>query len=331
MPLEGRVDLMPPKAEVSLQPSVTISVTDEFEEEKRSETLSTKTSEEDPRTPVPRRIDLPEQTPPRWHTLPTPGPNELPPSPHIQPIPLPPVTPGVERDTPTLLSFSTPSVPESPSNRLWKLKSQQLDHDRILSPLPAIFTKHEQRKTPVRPHSPTMVIWNPAVEPPPTETPAVTAFPTNTYFPNAWDASPVKPHQETHQEPRTPLPDSRALFEPLPRTEIPDTLIKQGHYRNVTGESQEGATPSPDSTKVKPVFPWEERPRHLPGRVFPVVDSPKPALFLSPESQSSQTSSDLPTTPEMKPASPPPILSPLQGAPPSFTYQNAWDTVPSIK
>lgn len=331
MPLEGRVDLMPPKAEASVEVSLTVDMVDAFEEEKRSESLSTTSFEEDPRTPVPRTIDLPGQTPLRWYTLPTPGPDDLPPSPHIRSIPLPPVTPGVGRDTPTLLSFSTPSAPESPSNRLSKLKSRQLEHHRILSPLPAIFTKPDQHKPPARPHSPTMLIWNPAIEPPPTGTPAVTAFPTDTYFPNAWDASPVKLDKQTHQEPRTPLPDSKALFEPLPRTDIPETLIRQGHYRNVTGENHEGATPSPDSTKVKPVFPWEERPRHLPSRVFPVVDSPKPALFLSPESQSSRTSSELPTTPEMKPGTPPRMLSPLHGAPPSFTYPNAWDTDPSIK
>ncbi|KAG6895115.1 hypothetical protein C0993_010135 [Termitomyces sp. T159_Od127] len=329
MPLEGRVDLMRPKAEASVEASSTMDVADEPKEEKRSKSLSTP-SEEDPRTPVPRIIALPEQTPPRWHTLPTPGPNELPPSPHMQPIPLPPVTPAVERDTPTLLSFSTPTVPDSPSNRLSKLRLRQSEHDRILSPLPAIFTKPEQRKAPTRPHSPTMLLWNPAIEPPPTEAPAVTAFPANPYFPNAWDASPVKPDQQTHRESRTILPDSQSLFEPLPRPEIPETLIKQGHYRNVTGENQEGASPSPDSTKVKPVFPWEERPRHLPGRVFPSVDSPKPALFLSPESQSSRTSSELPATPEMKPGTPPPVLSPLH-APPSFTFPNAWDSVPSIK
>ncbi|KAG5353669.1 hypothetical protein C0989_003806 [Termitomyces sp. Mn162] len=332
MPLEGRVDLMRPKAEPPVEeasPAIAIDVTNESEREKRPEPLSLSSLEEDPHTPVARTLNLPAQTPPRWHTLPTPGPNEIPPSPHMQPVPLPPVTPGVERDTPTLLSFPTPSAPETPSNRPSKFRPRQLEHDKILSPLPAIFTKPEQRKAPARPHSPTMLVWNPAVEPPPTETPAVNAFPTDTYFPNAWDASPVKPDQQTDQEPQTPLPDSRALFEPLPRPEIPETLIKQGHYRNVTGESCEGTTPSPDSTKVKPVFPWEEKPRHLPGRVFPVADSPKPALFLSPESQSSRTSSELPTTPETKSA---PILSPLgQGVPPSFMYPNAWDTVPSIQ
>ncbi|KAG6862131.1 hypothetical protein C0995_004213 [Termitomyces sp. Mi166 len=335
MPLEGRVDLMMRSKEEALveevPPAIATDVTDEFEGGKRPEPLPISSFEEDPQTPVARSITLPSQTPLRWHTLPTPGPNEIPPSPHMRPVPLPPVTPGVERDTPTLLSFPTPSAPESPSNRLSKHKSRQLEHDKILSPLPAIFSKPDQRKAPARPHSPTMLIWNPAIEPPPTETPPITAFPSNTYFPNAWDASPAKLDQQTHDEPRTPLPDSRALFEPLPHPEIPETLIQQGHYRNVTGENLEGATPSPDSTKVKPVFPWEEKPRHLPGRVFPVADSPKPSLFLSPESQSSRTSSELPTTPETKTTTPHSILSPLHGLPPSFMYQNAWDTVPSIQ
>jgi hypothetical protein len=65
----------------------------------------------------------------------------------------------------------------------------------------------------------------------------------------------------------------------------------------------------------------------MPGRVFPLADSPTPSLFLSPESQTS--SSEVPTTPEPKTTAP--ILSPLSGLPFTLTYTNAWDTVPSIQ
>ncbi|KAG6840909.1 hypothetical protein C0991_003251 [Blastosporella zonata] len=341
LPLEGRVDLMRPKKEppveevpleVTTSTASTIDETGiilELKEKRRPEPFSAEAIEEDPHTPVARSVSLPGETP-RWGTLPTPGPNEIPPSPRPHTIPLPPVTPGVE-STPTLMSFSTPAEPQSPSHRPSTLKSRQFEYAEHLSPLPSLFNKPEQRPAPPRPHSPTMLLWNPAIEPPPTETPAGNAFPTSTYFTNAWDASSAKSSLQSSQQLQTPVTDSRALFEPLPRAEIPVSLIQQGHYRNVTGEDQPGVYPSPDSTKVKPVFPWEERPRHLPGRVFPAADSPKPALFLSPESQSSQTSSDPPTTPEVKHALPPAILSPLHGLPSSFIYENAWDNVPSIQ
>ncbi|KAG6914634.1 hypothetical protein DXG01_016195 [Tephrocybe rancida] len=335
LPLEGRLDLMRPKKATptdDMPPTIPMVSAVDSRERKRPEPLSSEYFEEDPHTPVARHVNIPTETQPRLRTPPTPGPNEIPPSPHPHPIPLPPVTPGIDSGTPSFLSFPTPSEPESPSRRPHKLKAPQFEHVEHLSPLPGLFKQQpEQHKAPPRPHSPTMLLWNPAIEPPPTETPAVTAFPTSTYFTNAWDASPTKLSQQPSQQPHTPVPDSRALFEPLPRSDIPESLIKQGHYRNVTGEDQQGATPSPDSTKVKAVFPWEEKPRHLPGRIFPVTDSPKPALFLSPESQSSQTSSELPTTPEVRSARPPAILSPLQGLPPSFVYPNAWDNVPSIQ
>ncbi|KAG6821418.1 hypothetical protein H0H93_014215 [Arthromyces matolae] len=334
MPLEGRVDLMPPKVEPSVEQVEPTINTEEHGDKKRPKPLPDITVEEDPHTPIARTSRLPGESPMRWHTLPTPNPNELPPSPHPQPIPLPPLTPGTESSPSIFPSFGALAVQDSPSNRPSKLKSRQEHGDTFLSPLPGKFFEPEQRHLPPpRPHSPTMLLWNPAIEPPPTETPAVTAFPTSTYFANAWDSTPSPPKEDQHQTshgPRTPVPDSSALFEPLPRPEIPESLIKQGHYRNVTGEDQ-GTTPSPDTTKIKPVFPWEEKPRHFPGRVFPSTDSPKPSLFLSPESQSSRTSSELPTTPETKPANPPPVLSPLPGFPTSMTYTNAWDTVPSIQ
>ncbi|KAG6827054.1 hypothetical protein H0H92_013371 [Tricholoma furcatifolium] len=329
MPLEGRVDLMRPKLkELSIDKTVETGE-ETLPEPIPQESIPIVTVEEDPHTPIARHISLPGESPLRWDTLPTPGPNEMPPSPHPRSIPLPPVTPGV--DSPAVMSFPAPSGYESPSQRPHK-KSRQYEHFENLLALPPLLKQPAQVSDPPRPHSPTMLIWNPAIEPPPTDTPAATAFPTSTYFTNAWDVSPPRQSfsQQSNQQPA--VPDSRVLFEPLPRTEIPQSLIKEGHYRNVTGEDETGASPSPDSTKVKPVFPWEEKPRLLPGRVFPVTDSPKPTLFLSPESQSSQTeSSELPATPEMKSARPPPILSPLTGLPPSFVYQNAWDTVPSIQ
>ncbi|EAU92780.1 glycogenin glucosyltransferase [Coprinopsis cinerea okayama7 len=181
---------------------------------------------------------------------------------------------------------------------------------------------------PRRPLSPPLLAWNPALEPPPKDPPVPSAFPSDTYFPNLWD----QPQQLKLQDPSGPSPPTSInFFQPLPPPEIPETLIKQGHYRNVTGE--DSLTPSPDRTKVKSVFPWEERPRVLPNRVFPDTDTPPPALFLNPSSPS-QTSTAAPSTPEQSKSTPlgrVQPLSPLIGFPPTLTYSNAWDTVPSIQ
>ncbi|KAG5654682.1 hypothetical protein H0H81_007438 [Sphagnurus paluster] len=318
LPLDGRVDLMRPQK----RETVAGTGTDEapavqngsqsqgthnaVEERRRVEMHTNLSHEEDPGTPTARYAAFPGNSPQRWHTLPTPGPHEIPPSSQPSPIPLPPVTPTAEYES----HFPGPTQPNSPSQR-----------------------SHSHLMEPPRPRSPTMLLWNPAVEPPPKDTPLSSAFPRTTYFQNAWDASPREQHSHINQQtPHRAVTETTVLFEPLPRPEIPEQLIRQGHYRNVTGGNGEhGSSPSPDKTKVKHVFPWEEKPRRLPGRVFPAADSPKPSLFLSPESQTSQTSlSEAPLTPETKHVHPPPALSPLVGLP-SFAYQNAWDNVPSIK
>lgn len=180
----------------------------------------------------------------------------------------------------------------------------------------------------MRPRSPPMMSWNPAIEPPPDTAPPPNAFPADTYFSNVWDLTPSRQNDQSHDGPSPP--DSGGFFQPPPASIIPEPLLKQGHYRNVTGESSLGATPSPDRSKIKPVFPWEEAPRIMPARVFPDSDAPPPSLFLSPESQS-QTSATAPSTPETRPAPRTQILSPLYGLPAAFSYSNAWDNIPSIQ
>lgn len=186
--------------------------------------------------------------------------------------------------------------------------------------------EHSRQGEPQRPSSPPMMVWNAAVDPPPTTNPPPSAFPTDTYFPNVWDKTPSRQNDQTQSGPSPP--DSAGFFQSPPPSEIPASLLQQGHYRNVTGE---GVTPSPNRAKVKNVFPWEEKPRQLPARVFPDSDAPPPALFLSPESPS-QASTAAPNTPEAaitRPRIQP--LSPLYGLPSSLAYANAWDTVPSIQ
>lgn len=87
--------------------------------------------------------------------------------------------------------------------------------------------------------------------------------------------------------------------------------------------------PSPDLSKVRPVFPWEEKPRHAPGRVFPDSEMPPNALFIEPVKVTPASSPVPPSAPG--PSSPPSILSPLGGLLNTLSFVNAWDTVPSIQ
>ncbi|KAF4604961.1 glycogenin glucosyltransferase [Pleurotus pulmonarius] len=182
-----------------------------------------------------------------------------------------------------------------------------------------------------RPPSPPMLLWNPAVEPPPTDPPKADAFPSDTYFPNIWDQGPGKQNDQVHHT-ATSMPDRGGFFQPLPPAEIPDTLWKQGHYRQVTGESEEGAPPpQPDVSKVKQVFPWEEKPRHMPGRVFPASEPPPPGQFIQPSSPPVPVPVEEPVSPPAPPVVQSPVRSPVYGLPANLAFSNAWDTVPSIQ
>ncbi|KAF8274132.1 hypothetical protein EI94DRAFT_1794765 [Lactarius quietus] len=159
---------------------------------------------------------------------------------------------------------------------------------------------------PTRPVSPPLMAWNPAVEPPPNTAP-VSSFPRFVVI-------------------------ARYEFDTLcdsPPSRIPERLVQEKHYVNVVGEDKSGDTPSPDRGKIKPVFPWEDKPRLTPGRIFPSTDSPPPGQFLLPavETASLSPSSPLRMSPTQLYAS----SSPPSGFPPSFSYANAWDSVPSIQ
>ncbi|KIK70718.1 glycosyltransferase family 8 protein [Collybiopsis luxurians FD-317 M1] len=305
LPLEGRVDLMGPRPTPK-------AVKEEEEEE--------------------TRLVVNAQPPP------TPGPNEIPPSPHPQPIPLPP--------TPSLGPGDHPSSHEqqalasqhlyhlglpSPQATIQPPSGEQTSHDSSHQPLPPQYPH-----SPPRPPSPPKLLWNPAIEPPPNTAPPASAFPSDTYFKNIWDQPPSKHHDRTHQQKQqltSPTPDSGAFFEPPPPSQIPERI--RDHYRNVTGESDRtvSTVPQPDSTKVKPIFPWEDQRRSKPERVFPASDVLPPTLFASPAAEEPEN----PSTPESEavkePISPPskPHPPPPRGFPPTLSYANAWDTVPSIQ
>ncbi|SJL06215.1 uncharacterized protein ARMOST_09551 [Armillaria ostoyae] len=332
MPLEGRVDLMRPQREPEdkVQPEATIII--RKPEAEAGPSMSVQTD------------DIPTYHPP------TSVPSDVPPSSHPHPIPLQSIS---STPPPQLQADSMHPEPPRPPVHLQadivyheplrppvhheQPKDQEPSHvevPRYLGEAPKKQIQQVEQRPPPRPASPPKVAWNPAIEPPPTTAPASSVFPSDTYFPNVWDQHPSKLHDQArqyhapHQQPSSPTPDSGAFFQPPPTPEIPESLRKQGHYRQVTGDDLLGSSPSPDRSKVKPIFPWEGQPRHMPGRVFPASDAPSPSQFLSSISEQ--------PLPPAAPFSPPlpsrsQTLSPLQGLPISLTYANAWDNVPSIQ
>ena len=105
--------------------------------------------------------------------------------------------------------------------------------------------------------------------------------------------------------------------------------MQEKHYVNVLGDEKQGETPSPDRGKIKPVFPWEDKPRLTPGRVFPSTDSPPPGQFLLPAVEAASPSPSPPL--RFSPTRLYATSSPPSGFPPTFSYANAWDSVPSIQ
>jgi glycogenin glucosyltransferase len=299
------------------------------------------------------QLDLPPGSPPRMHTLPTPAPHEIPSTPYMRARSLPPSMPPTPSPHPSAHDYPQSMTTEQvtgqelfsppPDSRIHEVslhpqpeEQQEQPHDRHhrhphpkdqrhrqqqqQAQQPQLPHHHRQEERP-RPSSPPLVTWNPAIEPPPKDPPPVFAFPVDTYFPNIWDQQPSGHPDDAHQW-GSSSPDSSTFFkEPTP-SEIPETLVRQGHYRGVTGEQEPGASPSPDRTKVKRVFPWEDKPRHLPGRLFPSSESPLPGAFLVPGS---------PGSPERHPSHAPSIPSPLVGLPSTLNYTNVWDAVPSIQ
>ncbi|GJE85833.1 glycosyltransferase family 8 protein [Phanerochaete sordida] len=198
--------------------------------------------------------------------------------------------------------------------------------------------QYHQRAPPPRPISPPKVEWNPAVEPPPKTPPPPSAFPQDTYYPNIWDQPARGPHDNAHHRVTSPVSAEREFFSLPPPSEIPDQLIREGQYSNVIGTSHPqdspesvSSPPAPDKSKVHAVFPWEEKPRHVPRRVFPRTDPPPPvANYIESERTSSPISTPPPpserSVPQVQPATSP-LSSPWGGV----GFSNAWDSVPSIQ
>ncbi|KAF5388588.1 hypothetical protein D9757_004642 [Collybiopsis confluens] len=326
LPLEGRVDLMRPKP------------VSKASEEKR---LSVDTQ--------------PFSTPSARDSLRTPGPEELPLSPHPQPISLPPTPSLVSREHPLYYERQPSLDPEDHQAQYLQYQSLHPHLDEKSSALfshhppptsreqPALHQQHlpepltQPHYSPPRPPSPPKLLWNPAIDPPPNTAPSVSAFPSDTYFENIWDQPQSKHHDRTHQHKQhamSPTPDSGAFFEPPLPGQIPERI--QEHYRSVTGDVDRTAHtgPVPDLTKVKPIFPWEDKPRSKPNRMFPVSDALPPTLITKAAEEKPEVVEPLHLEPKAEPVTEmisPSKPRPPRGLPTSLSYANAWDTVPSIQ
>lgn len=123
------------------------------------------------------------------------------------------------------------------------------------------------------------------------------------YFPTLWGKDVYERAQV-----RQLMPGETAESQLLFRSHAPTSTV---HHMN-------GAQPPNPDRSVKTLFPWEENPRHVVGRVFP-----GDAMPLVPPVQ--------PHTPERREPRSQQLLSPLNNNGNTLSYSNAWDTVPSIK
>lgn len=290
MPLEGRFDLIRPRTRAERMQMKAQG--DHAKAPEPSPLPAESPTTPEPSTPVEQILSLPPGSPFRWTTLPTPGINDVPPAPHVRLVSLPP-TPlrhASHRLTPLTREAGAQTTPIQPQ-------------------------REDLFQTPSMSSS--------SVRTPPN---GVTHALVDTYFPKIWDIdqnwSSVSPSSsETslttmEPSPSKSQPTSNALFSSSHAHVTPETLRSEGQHWNIIGE--ENRPPTSDLTKVKRVFPWEERPRYTPGRVFPDDGSPSSSLRRPPFS----------ATPEKKSAFRSPMPSPLAGFPPSFQSHYPWNGSP---
>ncbi|KAF8338293.1 uncharacterized protein EI90DRAFT_2991551 [Cantharellus anzutake] len=324
LPLEGRIDLMRPSPPV---PPPVLPTTVPVSDLPPHLTTSLRISTHQPEV---RPVDVVETAPLHVHA-PAPEPThvesvENSPQPSSPPSLLPPHHHEPPEVQPLTVSLETTSL--------------------VLPALPGPESLPEPESLPPRPHSPTMLVWNPAFDPPPTNKPITPSIETlGQAYVNAWDLLHTRRHRQdsvTHSsfdsawETSPPRPAHPEDFFAIPPThEIPERLVKEGTYSNVTHHEA-------DYSKVTNVFPWEQRQRQVPARAFPASEAPPPNIQRaeSPEPPAPLLTVEEPT-PEKTPVS---IRNPrthrelyypatptTHGMPGSIVYTNAWDNIPSIQ
>ncbi|KAF8445579.1 nucleotide-diphospho-sugar transferase [Boletus edulis BED1] len=295
MPLEGRFDLIRPRTRAERKQAQAEAPKDSTEIPESAPVLAEpSTSTPEPSTPLEQVLSLPLDSPVRWMTLPTPDIHEIPPAPHARLISLPP-TPLRYVPAPYKLLRNTREA----GAQTVSIPSQQPELGRTDLPL-----------TPLK---------NPANE---AALNVATPAPMDAYFPKEWDVdrtSISSSSSDTSLTTMEPSPSKsrqslNAVFGSSLMSATPEILRRRGPYRNIT--RAENGSPTPDPAKMKCIFPWEERSRQAPRRVFPDEGSPLIALSHLPA----------PATPERKTIFRSPMPSPLVGFPPSLLSQYPQDS-----
>ncbi|KAG6380868.1 glycosyltransferase family 8 protein [Boletus reticuloceps] len=295
MPLEGRFDLICPRTRAERKQAQAEAPKDSTEMPESAPVLAEPSiTTPEPSTPLGQVLSLPLGSPVRWMTLPTPEIHEIPPAPHARLISLPP-TPLRYVPAPYKLLRNTR---ESGAQTI-SIPSQQPELGRTDLPL-----------TPLK---------NPAIE---ATHNVATPAPMDAYFPKEWDVDRTSISSSSSDtslttmepSPSKPRQSLNEVFSSSLMSATPEILRRRGPYRNIT--RAENGSPTPDPAKMRCIFPWEERSRQAPRRVFPDEGSPLIALSHLP----------VPATPERKTTFRSPMPSPLVGFPPSLLSQYPQDS-----
>jgi len=266
MPLEGRFDLMPPLTRAERKRQQQASSTPSSTEA----SVELSQSPERPSTPISQAVFPCSTSFGRWATLSSPEPNKFPPAPRTQLLSLPSTPlqndPTPPKPTPTRDVSITTNLPLS---HIGPPLSKR--HAATQSPanLPPSFTCQADAYFTSDQLSPSTLFT-----PSGTSTISDDISPTNVE---------VLPPQSQHK--------LAASFNPL--HEVQHLLLRRSSYYN---NNRGRGSPGRDPLSVTPVFPWEARPRHAPGRVFPgdgLPGTPGTVPF---------TSTAVPSTPERIPS-----------------------------
>ncbi|KIJ27369.1 glycosyltransferase family 8 protein, partial [Sphaerobolus stellatus SS14] len=358
LPLEGRIDLMRPQKPA---PPPELNLPEDPQTPTRSfpamSTLPTPGPNELPPAPTFRGQNLPPETPTYSRagrpSFETPTRNNLHVS-HVShsssplgssPRPVsPPLllwNPAVEeppRVTPSASNFPEktyfPNVWDAPARKKTEPDAEDLFSPPRPPPIPEMLLREGHYKNVIgeRPESSTPqqeYHWTPpARQEPPQEH---RSSPVQHYRSEEQHGQPQQAYQQEYQPPAqqhsAETRTSQSYERPHQRSFQPQpSSVVQSPSWQASPPPPQPSYHIPDRTKVSAVFPWEEKPRQAPERVYPRTDSPPPGQpFVKQRA---------PMKIEVKPRASrvfPDSISPSQGFPRTTTYANAWDTVPSIQ
>ncbi|KAL4063643.1 glycosyltransferase family 8 protein [Scleroderma yunnanense] len=254
MPLEGRFDLIRPLTRAERKQREHALPTPSSSQSTKVSSVIPSQSLEEPSTPVNQAVSLPSVPSVQRTILSTPDPNKFPSAPRTQLLSLPP----------TPLHNDALSYQPTPTREI------------------AIATDSPQAGFVCLPTPP--LLKQDAVTEPSSDYPLSSSFQTDTYFANDLLGPSTPSTSSAISATFGDMLETSVKISPLrfqckldtshnPSTDVRHLLLRQSSYYN---NSEEKGSSGPDRTQLKPIFPWEERPRRAPGRVFPSDDLPSP-------------------------------------------------------